>query len=458
MKTIFKHILPAALFALTTVGAAAQNTYSGYFLDNYMYSFEMNPAMVNMGKHGFVSMPALGNVNAGMNGNLHLTDIIYKGSDGKSMLFANPEISAKEALGKFSNKNMLDADVKLDILAVGFKAFGGQNVVSLSANVDGNVMIPKSLFSLIKEGVSNQTYDIRNVRANATAYATLQFNHQRDLSKWVPGLKAGAALKFNFGMAMLDAYFREAQLQLGENAWIAKTNADIYASIGSAAFKKDYNKHTHREYVNGIDMDGFGVNGFGIAFDLGATYKWRDFNFSLAMTDLGFISWSKTQYATTDGVKQVDTDAFIFGVEGDDAKNTWYDMRDQLSYLYQLDDKGNIGNRTRGLRAKLNWGVEYELPYYRRLTFGMVNHTTFNGPFTDTQFRFSANVRPVDCLSASANFVAGTYGVGFGWLLNVNVTGFNLFLGMDHTMGKLCKQGIPLHSNAEVNLGINFPF
>jgi hypothetical protein len=29
---------------------------------------------------------------------------------------------------------------------------------------------------------------------------------------------------------------------------------------------------------------------------------------------------------------------------------------------------------------------------------------------------------------------------------------------MDHTIGKLAKQGIPLSSNTEFNMGINFPF
>ena len=29
---------------------------------------------------------------------------------------------------------------------------------------------------------------------------------------------------------------------------------------------------------------------------------------------------------------------------------------------------------------------------------------------------------------------------------------------MDNTLGKLARQGIPLNSNASVNLGINFPF
>lgn len=162
--------------------------------------------------------------------------------------------------------------------------------------------------------------------------------------------------------------------------------------------------------------------------------------------------------ATTDGVQEFNTDAFTFGVSGDDAKDAWNDMKDQLSYLYQLEDKGDVGAKTRSLRTTLNWGVEYELPYYRRLHFGLVNSTTFNGLFTATEFRFSANVRPVDILSASANFVAGTYGCGFGWLVNLNLTGFNLFIGMDQTMGRLAKQGIPLNSNAQVNFGLNFPF
>ena len=61
-------------------------------------------------------------------------------------------------------------------------------------------------------------------------------------------------------------------------------------------------------------------------------------------------------------------------------------------------------------------------------------------------------------VSGGINMVAGTYGVGFGWLLNIHTTGFNLFVGMDHTIGRLSKQLIPLKSNADFNLGINFPF
>ncbi len=224
-------------------------------------------------------------------------------------------------------------------------------------------------------------------------------------------------------------------------------------------YKTKFSEETQQNYVNDIEFDGFGVKGFGIGFDLGATYDWNDFQFSLALLDLGFISWSGTQTASTNGDQSFNTDAFIFGVEGDDAKDEWNNsMKPALYKLYQLHDLGNTGSRTRALRATLNWGVDYEFPYYRPLHFGLVNTTRFNDPFTYTDFRISANVRPVKCFSASANLAAGTYGVGFGWLANVNIKGFNFFLGMDRTFGKLAKQGLPINSNGEINLGMNFPF
>ena len=65
---------------------------------------------------------------------------------------------------------------------------------------------------------------------------------------------------------------------------------------------------------------------------------------------------------------------------------------------------------------------------------------------------------PVKCFDASVNMSAGTFGVGFGWLLNFHTTGFNFFIGMDRTMAKVTKQFVPLNSNASVNIGMNFPF
>ena len=87
-----------------------------------------------------------------------------------------------------------------------------------------------------------------------------------------------------------------------------------------------------------------------------------------------------------------------------------------------------------------------------------MNSTRIQGRYSWTEFRLSANVAPVDVFSANVNMAAGTYGVSFGWMLNFHTTGFGLFVGMDHTLGSIAKQGIPMSGNASMNLGINFPF
>ena len=64
----------------------------------------------------------------------------------------------------------------------------------------------------------------------------------------------------------------------------------------------------------------------------------------------------------------------------------------------------------------------------------------------------------VKIFSAGINVAAGSYGCAFGWMLNFHPNGFNLFLEMDQTLGKVTKEFVPLSSKASVNLGINIPF
>ena len=459
MKYIAK--IPLALIAVASaVAMSAQNTYSGYFLDNYNYRFQMNPAMGNT--DNFVSMPALGNLNVAMRGNLHLSGVLYN-HDGRTVLFTNPNISAAEVMSGIKDKNRLGADIKVNVLTGGFKAWGGYNTVAVNAVSGVNLVVPKSFFALAKEGISNRTYDIRDLSAHATGYAEIALGHSRDI-KQVEGLRVGMNLKFLVGIANVDAYFNKAHLTLGQDNWTATTNAEIYANVGGFQYERKTNSDTGREYVSGANFDGdgsIGPNGFGLGFDLGATYRWRDFDFSLAVLDLGFISFSDTQYASTDGDQTISTDAYTFNPDDDAAnsfENEWDRLRDDLDKLYQLTDRGNTGSRTRDLGATLNVGIDYTFPLYRKLHFGLLSSTRIAGRYSWTEARVSANVHPVKCFSASANLAAGTYGVGFGWLLNFHTKGVNLFLGMDRTFGEVSKQFVPMSSNASVNFGLNFPF
>lgn len=178
-----------------------------------------------------------------------------------------------------------------------------------------------------------------------------------------------------------------------------------------------------------------------------------------SITDLGFISWKTNQQAATHGV--VNTSDHIFSVDDNDENNfddEWDKLESDLANLYELEDKGEVGGRSTMLGATMNIGGEYTAPFYRKLTFGLLNTTRINGKYSWTQFRLSANVAPAKAFSAGVNFAIGTFGTSFGWIVNVHPKGFNLFLGMDHTISKLAKQGLPLSGNTELSMGINFPF
>ena len=133
-------------------------------------------------------------------------------------------------------------------------------------------------------------------------------------------------------------------------------------------------------------------------------------------------------------------------------------LKDDISALYELNDMGDSGSRIKKLGATVNVGVRYSMPFYRKLSVGLLSSTRFQGDYSSTECRLSANIAPCKIFSAGVNVVTGTYGTGYGWLINFHPKGFNLFLGMDRTVTKLAKQGVPLSSNASVNLGINFPF
>lgn len=274
------------LFAAASVCAAAsaQNLESAYFNDGYLYRYQLNPAFGN--DKNFVSMPALGNIDITLGGNLNLTDVLYN-VDGKTTTFLNPGVSAQEVLGNLSDHNKLGVGVHLNLLSGGFKAWGGYNTISLGVRTDVNLSVPKTLFSLLKEGIENKTYEIGDVRAKAQAYAEIALGHSRQIDD---KLRVGATLKVLVGGASADAHLKNAQLALGQDSWTITTNAELQTNIKGYSYKTKINEKTGKPYVSGLEGSFDGINGFGLGFDLGAIYRLNeDWCFSASVLDLGFF-------------------------------------------------------------------------------------------------------------------------------------------------------------------------
>lgn len=450
-----KLIISAVLLASGLV-SVAQNLRSAYFTDGYLYRYELNPALEN--ERNFIAIPALGNINFGVNGNLSMDDILYN-IDGQTTTFLNPQVDAKEFLDAIGDKSRFGTDFKMGLLAAGFKGFNGYNTIAVNVRANAQTHIPSTFFSLLKEGIENKVYDISDLRAHADAYVELALGHSHKINdKW----RIGGTMKFLFGGGNIDADFNQAHLALGEDSWDIVVEGQVQSSVKGLQYTRGYNSTTGHEYVDGMDIDGAGLNGFGVAFDLGAEFKLnKDWTFSASVLDLGYINWNNNMVASTNGVKEFKTGEYTFNVD-QDMENNFDDqfekIQDDLAALYELEDMGDQGSRSKMLAATVNLGAEYNLPVYRKLSFGLLNTTRLQGDYTWTEFRLSANVNPVKAFSAGANVVTGTFGWGFGWVMNLNVPGFNLFVGMDHMMTKLAKQGVPMTANANVNLGINIPF
>lgn len=455
MKLSIKNILVAATLSLSLC-AAAQNTKSGYFLEDYTYRFQLNPAYAN--STNFVSMPGLANFNFGVNGNLGLSDVLYN-VNGRTTTFLNPNVPTSTVLSNINDVNRFDINMKMTVLGGGFKAFGGYNTVTINACTNVGIKLPGTLFTFLKEGIANETYNIGNIKANALGYGEIAFGHSRQITEEI---RVGASVKILMGVARANVNFEKADLSLGVNDWRITTQGDV--NVNMKGFKFEQKTGDDSKYIGNPKVDGTGIGGFGLGLDLGAVWKpasLKDFEFSIALRDIGFISWSNNILASTNGEKTFNTDKYTFNAD-DDATNSFSNevdkIKDDIKTIYQLENMGNTGGKTSGLGATFNAGVLYTLPYYNKLKFGLLNTTHVQGDFSWTDFRLSANVMPCKIFDAGINLAAGTYGVGFGWLANLHCTGFNLFVGMDHTLGKLAKQGIPLNSNAQFNFGMNFLF
>lgn len=462
MKHYIKTCALVAALALSAADGMAQGLTSGYFTDGYIYRHALNPAYGNDSTQ-YVALPALGSINVELRGNIGYSDVVRDNpvygtlSDKKKTTFLNPYLT--DPLDGFSTgKNRLGADIDVAILSAGFKAFGGYNTIELNSRTRFNLSLPYELLEMAVNA-GNQDYDIGDIRVNAQSYVELGLGHSRKIDdRW----RVGAKLKFLFGVADADVRMDGLKAHLTGNTWTLTGDASAHMSMKGFQYKsemKDYEARDGQyERVNDVDIDGAGLGGFGLAADLGAVFKLNDdWEFSAALQDLGFIHWSNDVYATNPEKTFTFNGFHDTGVHtGDNPIDAQVDSySDQLSQFYNLRDEGDQGGRTTTLGARLNLAAKYTLPVYRKMEFGLLSATRFLGTHTWTEARLSANWKPLKWLDGGINFAQSTYASSMGWILNVHPAGFNFFVGMNHILGKVSNEFIPLSSNASLSMGFN---
>ena len=453
------------VLALAPVSTYAQGLRSAYFTDGYLYQHTLNPAMGN--DQNYVAIPALGNINAEAHGNFGYEDIVrdnplYPTESGKKKTsFMNPYLS--DPLKGFNKSwNRVGADANITLLSGGFKAWGGYNTVEINAKSSSNVKLPYELFRFAVDA-GNDTYNIGDLYVNSQNYVEIALGHSRDINRqW----RVGAKVKLLLGIADADVKMKDVTANLTGDTWTLHGDAQAHMSMKGWKYKTEEKEYKAQagsySYINDVDVDGAGIGGVGLAADLGAVFRPDKYwEVSAALLDLGFIHWSNDCYATNrdkdftfDGFR----DTGIKNSQGNTADDQWDKYSDQIAQFYNLQDEGDKGGRTTMLSARMNIGVRYTLPSYEKIHFGLLSATRFCGKHTWTEGRLSANWEPLNWLDGGVNLAANTFSTSMGWIINVHPKGFNVFFGMDHLIGKVSKEMIPLSSNASLSMGMNVTF
>lgn len=458
MKYAIKHVASIALALTLSAGLSAQTTLnSSYFMEKMTKRNQLNPALKT--PNNYVSMPSLGNFYLGINSNLGLGTFLYP-RDNKLVTFLHESVPADEFLNKLTPNNTIELDMGLDLISFGFWAWGGQNTFNLSLKSNTGAYLPKEIFQFLKTGqeaTGVTRYDMSNITATTSNYLELALGHARDITD---KLSAGAKIKVLIGAAHAEARIDRMDISMSQNEWTIKQAGHLQAT-SLLELTTDPETGEVTDYKVG---NNFGLAGFGLGFDLGATYKLIDnLTLSAALTDIGFMRWNNLTRAETDPNKEFRFSGFDnIGAEDDENGDNPFDQKaDQLgddlkalTKFYQSDTR-SVSN---SLRTTLRVGAEYAV-LDNAISFGLLSTTRFVGYRTYAEGMAAINFRPLSALHLTVNGSVSNMGSSVGAILNICAPGFNFFVGTDYFATKYSKQFIPInHARANLSFGFNITF
>lgn len=462
MKRLLKTSVTVSFLLLLYVAAfGQQNLRTAYFLDGYTYNYKMNPAMAP--ERSFFSMPAIGNIGAGVETNLKLSSMIYPTGDGVTS-FLDDETYMQNFINSLNNVNRLNLSINESLLSFGFRNRESFHTVDLSLKTDISASLPKDIvdFAMTDLDDAAPSWKIPRTGLRANARMELAYGYSFRIN---PDLRIGARLKMLMGLVHADLLVDNFEFNLSDDEWsmISSGNAQISAPITFGySEENDLMDFEDTYFYEGEELNEyFSKPSIGLALDLGVTYDFLDyFTASLSVLDLGFISWNSTTTATMpqgrvsyEDFEQIDEDAV-------DAEEQLSALGDELLNMLKLKKTAEGIVKSNMLSATIHAGIEARMPFYERLTFGLLGTQRIDGIHSWTEGRLIMNLAPINWFSIAGSYAISDFGNSFGAVMNIHLPGFNLYAGLDSFLPLLTsKKHLPIGSlNTNLTLGLTFTF
>ena len=451
MKRLY--ILLAAVLLSASV-ISAQNFRTGYFLDGYMYKYQLNPAF--QGERGFVALPALGGLGVGVESNMSLGTFYYP-SDGKLNTFLHPDVSTETFMSQISSSNPLNLNLDLNLLAAGFRVKNTYHTIEFSLKSSNAVALPGDVFRFFKVGGSEGSglYDLSTLNLSGNAYSQLAYGFSIKIKDFI---SVGLRAKFLMGLQLVQSDVSSFHVNMTPDKWTVNAAGGVLTSplLGGLMEGNQTNEQTMEDLSNIADTQNFGA-----AFDLGVSVDFlKHFTASASILDLGFISWQNLERLNLCSGTWEFTGVDNIGSENN--SNPDFESKfNELGNIFKFEPSDQLENYTQQLGFTTMIGLEFRMPFYERMSVGALATHRFEGASSWTEGRFSLNLAPLRWLSMTGNYAISTFGQSYGAALNIHPKGFNLFLGLDSfkPLLNVTPEFIPIDEmNTNLKFGITFPF
>ncbi len=431
-KNIIRIYLIVISIFIINVVSVAQDSQTLYFMNRVPQSTFMNPA-IQPKCNFFFGLPVVSSVQVGVGNNrLSLTDVVMKHPSNDSLItFLHPDavFNQSDFLAKLDENNFYYEDFSTDLLSFGFRTGEMYFTFNISEKFYMAVNYPKDLMEFALKGNEpfiNQTVDLNYLGINASFYREYGLGVSRNFGD---NLSVGARVKLLYGHANVYSDFDKNKLSMYSSADSIYLNADA-TFYTSSPMVPSYDQNGNLDgfnaptYFENSEQDSIinlamAHNNRGFGIDVGVYYKPIDrLALSLSIIDFGFIKWDVKDVTLVNLVgsysfKGVDLGDDLSGSESDDPFQEVVDS---------LENSFTTSSATKSYKTYLGTKIYVGASYLvsNKFDVGFLSRSYILNGYLNQAFTLSANVRPLNGLSASLSYsiMNGSYNnIGFGLVL-----------------------------------------
>lgn len=427
MKTISRMLVAASL--LVSFGAGAQSFQTGYFLDNFVYNYRLNPALHDEELRSLFSL-GIGDISVTAGTNTGLPSILFP-CNGKLVFGTSRNIPSSLFPEGLPSLTKLSSNIDLSIITFGYRTENG--FISFDARLRSmnRIEASKDLFRSLKADIATapgSVYDIDRVLACTSNLLEMGAAYSFRAGNFRLGLGAKALL----GVGYADVTADNLRMEVLSDGRV-KVNSTSSVMTSCSVF--DFNPKD----LNDISLKRPGLSGIG--FSLEAGFLWNTpvegFSVSAGVINFGGISWKRSLSGKTDGNQFVLNETEIGKIYADVLKLD----SGQGSEFVKLDPTYDVG-------------LKYKLPFIECVTAGL--HGSFTtGRLHWTDIRFGLTLTPANAISLAATVGKNNFGGAVGVAVNFRFGPINIFGGVDGLVTKFTDEGLPQNAmNTAAKLGI----